>query len=278
MIESIRITKGIELHPNGPLLLIAGPCVLETRDLALAIAETVKGICSRYKMPYIFKASFDKANRTSGGSHRGPGLEEGLRMLEDVRREVDIPVLTDVHERTQVPAVAEVVDMLQVPAFLCGQTDLLKACGASGKPVNVKKGQFLAAEDMAFAVEKVKSGGDVPVTLTERGSTFGYRDLVVDLRSLVTMRRFAPVIFDGTHAVQSPGGEGGRTGGNRKWVPMLVRGAVAAGVDGLFLEVHPDPESSPSDGPNMITPEILEQHLPLWLELDAAVRNAGVRE
>jgi len=278
MPKPITLVKNVTLDPDGPFVLISGPCVLETRDLALKIAETVKGICSRFSIPYIFKASFDKANRTSGASHRGPGLEEGLRMLEDVRREVDVPVLTDVHESTQVPAVASVVDMLQVPAFLCRQTDLLVACGASGKPVNVKKGQFLAAEDMAYAVEKVRLGGNVTVTLTERGSTYGYRDLVVDLRSLVKMREYAPVIFDGTHAVQFPGGEGGRTGGNRKWVPMLVRGALAVGVDGIFLEVHPDPESSPSDGPNMITPQILEHHLPLWLKLDSAVRNSGVRE
>ena len=164
MLETISLLPNVKISSSGPPLLIAGPCVLQTRDLALEIAETIKGICSRYEMPYIFKASFDKANRTSGGSHRGPGLEEGLRMLEDVRREVGVPVLTDVHERAQVPGVAEVVDMLQVPAFLCRQTDLLMACGASGKPVNVKKGQFLAAEDMAFAVEKVKAGGNVPVT------------------------------------------------------------------------------------------------------------------
>lgn len=273
--STITITPDLTIDPSKAPLLIAGPCVLETTDLALQIAETLKNLCERHDVPLVFKASFDKANRTSGTSGRGPGMAEGLEMLAKVKREVGLPVLTDVHESHQVHEVAEVVDMIQVPAFLCRQTDLLVACGASGKPVNVKKGQFLAAEDMEFAVEKVKLGGaDTPVLLTERGSSFGYRDLVVDMRSLSIMRRFAPVIFDGTHAVQSPGGAGGKTGGNRDWVPYLVRGAVAVGVDGLFLEVHPDPESSPSDGPNMITPDTLARHLPLWLDLHRRVQEA----
>jgi len=269
-----QLTPNITLDRQGPPLLIAGPCVLETRDMAVEIAETVHALCDKHGVPYIFKASFDKANRTSGTSRRGPGMDEGLRILEEVRKITGTPVITDVHESVQVPLVAQVVDMIQVPAFLCRQTDLLVACGASGKPVNVKKGQFLAPDDMKYAIEKIHLGGDVPVTLTERGTSYGYRDLVVDLRSLVLMRRYAPVIFDGTHAVQSPGGEGGSTGGNREMVPLLVRGAVAAGVDGLFLEVHPDPDSSPSDGPNMITPETLAKHLPIWLELHATVQRA----
>jgi 2-dehydro-3-deoxyphosphooctonate aldolase (KDO 8-P synthase) len=241
--------------------------VLQTEELALEIARTLREIAGRFELPYVFKASFDKANRTAGDSPRGPGVEEGLQILARVREQVGVPVLTDVHESVQVDAVAEVVDLLQVPAFLCRQTDLLAACGAAGLPVNVKKGQFLAPADMAYAVEKVRAGGDVPVLLTERGTTFGHRDLVVDLRGLRTMRPLGPVVFDGTHAVQSPGGAGGRSGGNRELVPTLVRGALGAGVDGLFLEVHPQPETSPSDGPNMITPETLEAHLPLWLEI-----------
>ncbi|MBZ0263617.1 3-deoxy-8-phosphooctulonate synthase [bacterium] len=255
------------------LFLIAGPCVLESLDISLHIGEKVKSICEKHQLPYVFKASFDKANRTSGKSLRGPGLEKGLEMLAKIKSSLGIPVLTDVHESNQVKSVAQVADILQIPAFLCRQTDLLIEVGNSGKAVNIKKGQFLAPEDMKYAVEKVKHGGDVPVSVTERGTSFGYRDLVVDLRSIEIMRKFAPVIFDATHAVQSPGGAGGKTGGNRSWVPLLVRGAIAAGIDGLFLEVHTNPESSPSDGANMITPETLEQHLPQWIELDNVVRN-----
>ena len=274
--SSLQLTPALAIDREGPPLLIAGPCVLQTRDLALSIAQTLAEITARHQVPLLFKASYDKANRTSGSSERGPGMEEGLSILEDIRTQTGLPVLTDVHESGQVPIVAKVVDVLQIPAFLCRQTDLLVAVGQSGKAANVKKGQFLAASDMQFAVQKLKQGGDIPVLLTERGSTFGYRDLVVDMRSLAIMRQFAPVIFDGTHAVQSPGGAGGKSGGNREFVPILVRSAIATGVDGLFLEVHPDPDSSPSDGPNMITPETLEKHLPLWLDLHARVRDVGV--
>ncbi len=270
---NLPILPGLVLDRQSPPLLIAGPCVLQSEELALRIAETVREICSRHKLPYVFKASFDKANRTSGVSGRGPGMEEGLAILEKVRREVEVPVITDVHESSQVEATSQVVDLLQIPAFLCRQTDLLNAAGRSGKPVNVKKGQFMAPEDMKYAVEKVRQGGEVPVLLTERGTTHGYRDLVVDMRSLAIMRGFAPVVFDGTHSVQSPGGAGGATGGNRDWVPLLVRAAVAVGVDGLFLEVHPEPETSPSDAANMITPEELARHLPLWLDLHQRSRE-----
>jgi 2-dehydro-3-deoxyphosphooctonate aldolase (KDO 8-P synthase) len=272
--EPLKLAPGVTLDPDGPPLLIAGPCVLQNADLARRIAETLREIAMKAEIPFIFKASFDKANRTSGRSERGPGLEMGLEMLAAVKRDVGAAILTDVHEPAQAAPAAEVVDVLQVPAFLCRQTDLLVACGATGKSVNIKKGQFLAPDDMQYAVEKVHMGGEVPVTLTERGTSYGYRDLVVDLRSLAAMRRHAPVIFDGTHAVQSPGGAGGSTGGNREMVPLLVRGALAAGVDGLFLEVHPDPESSPSDGPNMITPESLERHLPGWLEIHRAAAQS----
>ncbi len=271
----------IDLFPNfpvggaNPFPLIAGPCVLENAELAISVGLKIKEICDSYGVRYIFKASYDKANRTSSSSFRGPGLEQGIAMLKEVKSSLNVPILTDVHETIQVDKVAEVVDILQIPAFLCRQTDLLIAAGATRRAVNIKKGQFMAPEDMKYAVEKVKQGGDVPIMLTERGTMFGYRDLVLDLRSLATMRRYAPVIFDGTHTVQSPGGAGGKTGGNREWVPLLVRGAIAAGVDGIFLEVHTDPESSPSDAANMITPKILSEHLPLWIELDRRVKSAG---
>ncbi len=258
---------------NGQFFLIAGPCVLQSEDIALRIAEALQNICSIYKIPLIFKSSFDKANRTSGSSKRGPGQAEGLSILQAIREKTGLPVITDIHESHQASTVAEAVDMLQIPAFLCRQTDLLVAAGATGKPVNVKKGQFLAPEDMKFARDKVLQGGEVPVTITERGSSFGYRDLVVDLRSLAIMREYAPVVFDGTHSVQQPGGGGGFTSGNRDMVPVLVRGAIAAGVNGLFLEVHTDPDSSPSDAANMITPEILQTHLPYWLELHAVTQR-----
>ncbi len=250
-----------------PLLFIAGPCVLESESLALEIAETIKRIVDPHDIIFVFKASFDKANRTSAGSLRGLGMHEGLTILSRIQEQIGVPVITDVHESSQVPDVAEVVDMLQIPAFLCRQTDLLMEAGKTGKPVNVKKGQFMAPEDMSFAVAKVKQSGESHVFLTERGSSFGYRNLVVDMRSLPIMRRAAPVIFDGTHSVQMPGGAGGTTSGNREMVPFLVRSALATGVDGLFLEVHPNPDSSPSDGPNMITPETLSEHLSQWLDL-----------
>ncbi len=257
--------------PNSTFFLVAGPCVLQSDTVMLAIAEKVQRICDIYQVPLIFKASFDKANRTSGASGRGPGLDKGLSQLARLREQTGLPILTDIHEPQHAAAVAEVVDVLQIPAFLCRQTDLLLAAGATAKPVNIKKGQFMAPGDMKFARDKVLQGGDSQVTLTERGSSFGYRDLVVDLRSLAIMRSFAPVVFDGTHSVQQPGGGGGFTSGNREMVPVLVRGAIAAGIDGLYLEVHTDPESSPSDAANMITPETLERHLPYWLELHATL-------
>ena len=258
--------SSLSIGGGAPVVLVAGPCVLEDRDFVLRHAEVIKCIAARYSFPLIFKASFDKANRTSGSSPRGPGLEDGLRLLDDVKRSLDVRVLTDVHEGWQCAPVAEVVDVLQVPAFLCRQTDLLVAAGATGRPVNVKKGQFIAADDMAYAVEKVGA----PCLLTERGTMFGYRDLVVDYRNLAILRRFAPVIFDGTHAVQKPGAAGGRSGGARDLVPSLVRAAVACGVDGLFLEVHPNPDSAPSDGPNSLTYEGLETVLTEVSRLQAA--------
>jgi 2-dehydro-3-deoxyphosphooctonate aldolase (KDO 8-P synthase) len=237
---------------DGRLAILAGPCVLESRELAFEVATELCEACARLDVPYVFKASFDKANRTSAASFRSLGFARALGILAEVRETLGVPVMTDVHETWQISEVAKVADVLQIPAFLCRQTDLLTAAGASGRIVNVKKGQFMAADDMAYAVEKVRAGGGAGVLLTERGSTFGYHDLVVDFRSLAIMRPHAPVIFDATHSVQSPGGAAGRSGGRREFVAPLARAAVAFGVDGLFLETHPDPDVALSDGPNML--------------------------
>lgn len=241
----LGLEHGVSVGRGHPLVVFAGPCVLEARDFNLAHAEHLADLGRRYGVPLVFKASFDKANRTRGTSARGPGLERGLRLLEDVRQVLGLPVTTDVHEAGQCSAAAEVVDVLQIPAFLCRQTDLLAAAGATGRPVNIKKGQFLAAADLEHARDK--TGAPERVLLTERGTMFGYRDLIVDFRSLSVMRALAPVVFDGTHSVQTPGSEGGVTGGRRALVPPLVRAAVAYGVDALFVEVHPDPARAPSD-------------------------------
>jgi 2-dehydro-3-deoxyphosphooctonate aldolase (KDO 8-P synthase) len=244
-----------------PLTLIAGPCVIESRDLVLQVAEQVSGICQELGIHYVFKASFDKANRSSGKSYRGPGSDEGLKILQEVRESFGVPVLTDIHESHQAVAAAQVVDVLQIPAFLCRQTDLLEAAAqavaGTEKVVNVKKGQFLAPWDMAQVVNKMAESGLDPASgrlwLTERGSSFGYNTLVVDYRSLPQLQALGcPVIFDATHAVQQPGGQGTSSGGQREFVAPLARAAVAVGVDGLFLEVHPDPTVALSDGPNMV--------------------------
>ena len=238
-----------------PLAFIAGPCVIESSEHALRMATLLKGIAAELGIPLLFKASFDKANRSSLASYRGPGLTEGLAALAQIKRATGLPVLTDVHEPAQAEAAAEVADVLQVPAFLCRQTDLLLACGRTGKPVNVKKGQFMAPHDMGNVVEKVRSTGNRAVTLTERGSSFGYNNLVVDLRSLSIMRRFAPVVFDVTHSLQLPGGLGTATGGAREFHLELARGAVAAGVDAVFVEVHDDPPKALSDTPTQLSPD-----------------------
>ncbi|MGB0599602.1 MAG: 3-deoxy-8-phosphooctulonate synthase [Rubripirellula sp.] len=244
-----------------PLLLIAGPCVLQTRELTLRIADTMARINQNADLNVVFKASFDKANRTSLQAERGPGLEEGLAMLEEVSRVTGLPTTTDVHLPEQAAAVGQVCAVLQVPAFLARQTDLLVAAAATGKPVNVKKGQFMSPEDMQYVVEKVRGSGEGGVLLCERGTFFGYGRLVNDMQSLVVMRSLnAPVVFDATHSVQRPGGLGGATGGNREMVEPLARAAVAIGIDGLFFETHPEPETSPSDGANMIP---LDQFEPL---------------
>lgn len=236
------------------LALIAGPCVIENEGLCLRVAETLRGVTSRLRMPFIFKASYDKANRSSGRSFRGLGVAAGLKVLAKVKARVGVPVLTDVHSVEEVAAAAEVCDVLQVPAFLCRQTDLLVAVAGSGRVVNVKKGQFLAPADMKNVVEKVENAGCQRLLLTERGTTFGYNNLVADMRSLPIMRSFGyPVIFDATHSVQAPGGAGDRSGGDSRFAPVLARAAVAAGCDGVFVETHPDPSVALSDGPNMIS-------------------------
>ena len=233
--------------PGQPLLLIAGPCVIESEDHSLRMAEQIAAIARRLGLPYVFKASYDKANRSSGQSFRGPGLDEGLRILSRVRERVGVPVLSDVHDPAQAEAAGPVLDVLQVPAFLCRQTDLLIACGRHGRSVNIKKGQFLAPEKMELAVEKVRAAGCENVLLTERGTFFGYERLVNDMAGLEVMRAFAPVVFDATHSVQYPGGSGAVTGGRREFIPILARAAVAAGVDALFMEVHDDPPRAKSD-------------------------------
>ena len=259
-----------------PFTLIAGPCVIESRDLVLGVAEQVARLSGRLGIDCVFKASFDKANRSSGEAFRGPGLEQGLAVLAEVKRELGLPVLTDIHESHQAAVVAEVVDVLQIPAYLCRQTDLLLAAAAAvrgtDKIINVKKGQFLAPWDMAQVVQKLRGSGVANLWLTERGSSFGYNTLVVDYRALPQLQALGcPVIFDATHAVQQPGGQGHSSGGQREFVAPLARAAMAVGVDGLFMEVHPDPEHALSDGPNMVPLHRLEPLLEQLLAIRAAV-------
>jgi len=243
---------------GGNLFLIAGPCVIESEDHAIRMAEIIKGVTRSLGFPFIFKASYDKANRTSIKSYRGPGLAQGLRILQKVRQQVQVPILTDVHETIDVPKVAEVADVLQIPAFLCRQTDLVVAVSKSGRVVNIKKGQFVSPWDMKHAIDKCRDAGNSRVFVTERGSSFGYNNLVVDMRSLAIMRKFAPVVFDATHSVQLPSASQGdddqpaASGGQPEFFPVLARAAVAAGVDGVFMEVHDNPKEAKSDGPNAL--------------------------
>lgn len=234
------------------MVLFAGPCAAESYDLCMETGSQVKEICKKLNVDYVFKSSFDKANRTSSGSYRGPSREGGLEILARVKKDLRVPVVTDVHESYQCEEVATVADVLQIPAFLCRQTDLLKAAARTGKAVKIKKGQFMAPEDMKYALEKVREEGNPNVFLTERGASFGYHTLVVDMRSLPVMRQYSPVVFDVTHSVQQPGGKGGSSGGQREFAPFLARAAAAAGVDGFFIETHPNPSKALSDGPNMI--------------------------
>jgi 2-dehydro-3-deoxyphosphooctonate aldolase (KDO 8-P synthase) len=251
-----------EVGKDKPFFLLSGPCVVESEGLTLEIAATLKELTDELGIPYIFKASFDKANRSSGASFRGPGLDKGLKLLSKIKSQLNLPIVTDIHESCQAAAIAEVADIIQIPAFLCRQTDLLEACAATGRVVNIKKGQFMAPEDMKGAVEKVRSAGNDKVMLTERGSSFGYHNLVVDMRSLVTMRELGvPVVFDATHSVQLPGGLGNASGGRREFVMPLAKAAAAVGIDALFLEVHPDPDNAKSDGPNSVDFKMAEEIL-----------------
>jgi 2-dehydro-3-deoxyphosphooctonate aldolase (KDO 8-P synthase) len=256
------------------LALIAGPCVIESRDSTLRHAERLRDVARRLEVPYVFKSSFDKANRTSHAGFRGPGLDAGLEILAEVRREIGVPVLTDVHEATQVAAVAEVADVLQTPAFLCRQTDFIAAVAAAGKPVNVKKGQFLAPDEMEHVIAKATAMGNHQVLVTERGVSFGYHNLVSDMRALAILARFGyPVVFDATHSAQLPGGAGGASGGQREFVPVLARAAVAAGIAGIFMEVHEDPDRALSDGPNSLRLDDLPDLLATLAALDRVVKE-----
>jgi len=271
---------GFEAGLDRPLFLIAGPCVVESEQLQIDVAGQLRDMCAELGMPFIFKSSYDKANRSSSKSYRGPGMQEGLRVLAEVKRQIGVPVLTDVHDEDEVTAVAAVVDVLQTPAFLCRQTDFIRAVAASGKPVNIKKGQFLAPEDMANVVAKAReaSGRDT-ILVCERGASFGYHNLVSDMRALAIMRATAcPVVFDATHSVQLPGGQGATSGGQREFVPVLARAAVAAGVAGIFMETHPDPAHALSDGPNAWPLDRMRALLGTLQDIDRAAKRSRFAE
>ena len=270
---------GFDVGLDRPLFLIAGPCVIESRELAFDTAGQLQEVCRKLGLNFIYKSSYDKANRSSGKSFRGLGMEQGLAILADVRTQLDVPVLTDVHAEHEVAAVAAVVDVLQTPAFLCRQTDFIQACAASGKPVNIKKGQFMAPGDMKQVVLKARevNGGADNIMVCERGASFGYNKLVSDMRSLAIMRETGcPVVFDATHSVQLPGGQGDRSGGQREFVPVLARAAVAVGVAGLFMETHPDPDKAMSDGPNAWPLPEMAGLLETLLELDTLIKQKGM--
>jgi len=265
---------GFDAGLEHPFFLIAGPCVIESEQLAIDTAGRLKEICGRLAINFIYKSSFDKANRSSGDSFRGPGEQEGLRILDEVKRQVAVPVLTDVHEDTDVGTVAGVVDVLQTPAFLCRQTNFIHRVAAAGVPVNIKKGQFLSPWEMKNVVDKARATGNRQIMVCERGASFGYNNLVSDMRSLAVMRETGcPVVFDATHSVQLPGGQGATSGGQREFVPVLARAAVAVGVAGLFMETHPDPDKALSDGPNAWPLEKMEQLLTTLKELDAVAKR-----
>ena len=258
--DTVQIADRITLGGER-MVLFGGPCAAESYDICMETGTQVKALCEKLDISYVFKSSFDKANRTSSGSYRGPSVEGGLDILRRVKKDLQVPIVTDVHESYQCAEAAEVADVLQIPAFLCRQTDLLKAAARTGKAVKIKKGQFMAPEDMKYAVDKVRGEGNNNVFLTERGASFGYHTLVVDMRSLPIMRQYTPVIFDVTHSVQQPGGMGGSSGGQREFAPFLARAAAAVGVDGFFIETHPNPEKALSDGPNMIPLHQMEDFL-----------------
>jgi len=266
--------SGRKLGNKNPLFIIAGPCVIESEDIVLHTAERLKEICSRTGLPLLFKSSYDKANRTSLSSFRGPGLEKGIRILSDLRNKLNVPVISDIHSVEEVKPASEVLDALQIPAFLCRQTDLILAASGTGKPVNIKKGQFLSPWDVKNIIDKFASTGNRNLFITERGVSFGYNNLVVDFRGLPVMRSFGyPVIFDVTHSLQLPGGMGKSSGGQREFAEPLARAAVAVGVDGLFMEVHPEPEKALCDGPNMIRLDEVETILKNMKTIDESVRN-----
>jgi len=275
---------GFEVGLDKPFFLIAGPCVIESRQMAFDTAGLLKEITAALGIPFIYKSSFDKANRSSGASYRGPGMDEGLKILTDIRAELGVPVLTDVHSIEQIQSVAQAVDVLQTPAFLCRQTDFIHACAASGKPVNIKKGQFLAPHDMLQVVTKARAAAQAAgvaeaLMVCERGASFGYNNLVSDMRSLAIMRETGcPVVFDATHSVQLPGGQGTSSGGQREFVPVLARAAVAAGVSGLFMETHPNPSKAMSDGPNAVPLHTMKDLLTTLISLDTIVKQAGFLE
>jgi 2-dehydro-3-deoxyphosphooctonate aldolase (KDO 8-P synthase) len=272
---------GFDVGIDKPFFLIAGPCVIESREMAFETAKALKDICGELGIPFIYKSSYDKANRSSGKSFRGMGMEKGLEILAEVREKVGVPVLTDVHTEAEVPHVAAVVDVLQTPAFLCRQTDFIHAVAASGKPVNIKKGQFLAPGDMKNVVDKAReaNGGADTIMVCERGASFGYNNLVSDMRSLAIMRDTGcPVVFDATHSVQLPGGQGTVSGGQREFVPVLARAAVAVGIAGLFMETHPDPAKAFSDGPNAWPLPKLKALLSTLKAIDALVKGEGFEE
>lgn len=276
---------GFEVGLNHPLFLIAGPCVIESEQLQMDTAGTLKEITSSLGIPFIFKSSFDKANRSSGSTFRGPGLDKGLEILAKVKRELNLPILTDIHAEDQIAQVASVVDVLQTPAFLCRQTDFIRAVAQSGKPVNIKKGQFLAPHDMKNVIDKARAAArekgleEDSFMACERGASFGYNNLVSDMRSLAIMRETqAPVVFDATHSVQLPGGQGTSSGGQREMVPVLARAAVAVGVAGLFMETHPNPDKALSDGPNAVPLKHMKALLSTLLELDAITKRSGFLE
>ena len=273
MTKKIKLGN-VTVGGGAPLVLIAGPCVIEGAERTMLIGRAIAEIAARLRMPYIFKASFDKANRSSFSAFRGPGLTEGLRILAVIKQELGVPVLSDIHETAQVAPGAQVLDVLQIPAFLCRQTDLLHAAAQSGLPVNVKKGQFLSPAEMKNVVDKLEQSDCRSILLTERGSSFGYNNLVVDMRSLLILRSYGyPVVFDATHSVQLPGGGGDRSAGQREFVPVLARAAAAVGIDALFLEIHDDPAQAMSDGPNMVPVSELEALLTQVLAVDQSIRG-----
>jgi 2-dehydro-3-deoxyphosphooctonate aldolase (KDO 8-P synthase) len=270
---------GQQIGHRAPLFLIAGPCVIESQSLLEEVAGALVEICGRLHIPFVFKASFDKANRSSVESFRGPGLEKGLALLEGVRKKFSVPILTDVHEDTPIAEVAAVVDVLQTPAFLCRQTNFIQAVAGAGKPVNIKKGQFLSPWEMANVVAKARAVGNADIMVCERGASFGYNNLVADMRSLAVMRATGcPVVFDATHSVQLPGAQGSSSGGQREFVPVLARAAVAAGIAGLFMETHPRPEEARSDGPNAWPLHRMESLLTTLVALDRAVKSQAFEE